>query len=90
MGKKVLIVDDEKAIVDILNHNLKREGYETFEAYDGEEAINLVKSENPDLVLLDVMLPRVDGLSVTYPLEELNEAVKATLSNEIMKAFIKL
>ena len=64
MGKKVLIVDDEKAIVDILNHNLKREGYETFEAYDGEEAINLVKSENPDLVLLDVMLPKMDGFSV--------------------------
>ena len=64
MGKKVLIVDDEKAIVDILNHNLKREGYETFEAYDGEEAINLVRKENPDLVLLDVMLPKVDGFSV--------------------------
>ena len=46
MSKKVLIVDDEKAIVDILNHNLKREGYETLEAYDGEEAINLVKKES--------------------------------------------
>jgi two-component system response regulator VicR len=64
MSKKILIVDDEKAIVDILNHNLKREGYETFEAYDGEEAINLVKKENPDLVLLDVMLPKMDGFSV--------------------------
>ena len=60
LNKKVLIVDDEKAIVDILNHNLKREGYETLEAYDGEEAINLVKNENPDLVLLDVMLPKMD------------------------------
>ena len=64
MGKKILIVDDEKAIVDILNHNLKREGYETVQAYDGEEAVDLVKKENPDLVLLDVMLPKMDGFSV--------------------------
>ena len=64
MSKKVLIVDDEKAIVDILNHNLKREGYETFQAYDGEEAIEKMKTEKPDLVLLDVMLPKMDGFSV--------------------------
>lgn len=64
MSKKILIVDDERAIVDILNHNLKREGYETVHAYDGEEAINTVKEENPDLVLLDVMLPKMDGFSV--------------------------
>ena len=64
MNKKVLIVDDEKAIVDILNHNLKREGYETLQAYDGEEAIEKAKTEKPDLILLDVMLPKVDGFSV--------------------------
>ena len=64
MSKKVLIVDDEKAIVDILNHNLKREGYETVQAYDGEEAIEKMKEEKPDLVLLDVMLPKMDGFSV--------------------------
>lgn len=64
MSKKILIVDDEKAIVDILNHNLKREGYETLQAYDGEEAIKIMKSDNPDLVLLDVMLPKMDGFSV--------------------------
>ena len=64
MGKKVLIVDDEKAIVDILNHNLKREGYETTQAYDGEEAISKAKSEKPDLILLDVMLPKIDGFTV--------------------------
>ena len=64
MDKKVLIVDDEKAIVDILNHNLKREGYNTVQAYDGEEAINIAKQENPDLILLDVMLPKMDGFSV--------------------------
>ena len=64
MSKKVLIVDDERAIVDILNHNLKREGYETVQAYDGEEAVNKVKEEKPDLILLDVMLPKIDGFTV--------------------------
>ncbi len=64
MSKKILIVDDEKAIVDILNHNLKREGYTTVQAYDGEDALNQIKKENPDLVLLDVMLPKMDGFSV--------------------------
>ncbi len=64
MGKKILIVDDEKAIVDILNHNLKREGYETIQAYDGEEAIEKANAEKPDLILLDVMLPKMDGFTV--------------------------
>lgn len=64
MSKKVLIVDDEKAIVDILNHNLVREGYETAQAYDGEQAIESVEKEKPDLILLDVMLPKKDGFSV--------------------------
>ncbi len=64
MSRKILIVDDEKAIVDILNHNLKREGYETVVAYDGEEAISVYEKEKPDLVLLDVMLPKADGYSV--------------------------
>ncbi|MBQ9314700.1 MAG: response regulator transcription factor [Clostridia bacterium] len=64
MSKKILIVDDEKAIVDILNHNLKREGYETIQAYDGEEAVAKVKEEKPDLILLDVMLPKMDGFTV--------------------------
>lgn len=64
MSKKILIVDDEKAIVDILNHNLKREGYVTLQSYDGEDAISMVEKEKPDLVLLDVMLPKVDGFTV--------------------------
>ncbi len=64
MGKKILIVDDEKAIVDILNHNLAREGYNTIQAFDGEQAVEMAKQENPDLILLDVMLPKKDGFSV--------------------------
>ena len=71
MSRKVLIVDDEKAIVDILNHNLKREGYDTVVAYDGEEAIEVYKREKPDLVLLDVMLPKMDGFSVCKSIRQL-------------------
>lgn len=64
MNKKILIVDDEKAIVDILNHNLRKEGYNTLQAYDGEEALKVFQNEKPDLVLLDVMLPKMDGFTV--------------------------
>lgn len=62
--KKILIVDDEKPIVDILKFNLEKEGYITVEAYDGEEAIKKAQDEKPDLILLDVMLPKLDGFTV--------------------------
>lgn len=64
MGKKVLIVDDEKNIVDILKFNLKKEGFETIEAYDGEQGLEMALNENPDLIILDVMLPKMDGFEV--------------------------
>lgn len=64
MNQKVLIVDDEKAIADILDFNLKREGYETIVAYDGEEGLDKFRKTNPDLVLLDIMMPKIDGLQV--------------------------
>jgi len=64
VGKKVLIVDDEKNIVDILKFNLKKEGFETIEAYDGEQGLEMALNQNPDLVLLDVMLPKMDGFEV--------------------------
>ena len=59
-----MIVDDEKAIVDILNYNLTKEGYKTIEAHDGEEAVSMAETEKPDLILLDVMLPKKDGFTV--------------------------
>lgn len=62
--KTILIVDDEKPIVDILVYNLQKEGYNTLEANDGEEAINVAFEQKPDLILLDIMLPKVDGLTV--------------------------
>lgn len=65
LGKKtILIVDDEKTIVDMLVYNLQKEGYNTLEANDGEEAVKIALNEKPDLVLLDIMLPKMDGLAV--------------------------
>lgn len=68
--KKILIVDDEKPIVDILKFNLEKEGFSTAVAYDGEEAINLALSIKPDLILLDLMLPKVDGFNVCKELRK--------------------
>ena len=62
--KTILIVDDEQQIIDMLVYNLKKEGYNTLEATDGEKAIDLALNENPDLILLDIMIPKIDGLSV--------------------------
>ena len=62
--KTILVVDDEKPIIDILVYNLKKEGYNTLEATDGEMGINVALEARPDLILLDVMLPKVDGLTV--------------------------
>lgn len=62
--EKILIVDDEEHIVELLDFNLKNAGYETFIATDGIKAINIAKEEKPNLVLLDLMLPGIDGLEV--------------------------
>ena len=62
--KKVLVVDDEQAIREVLVYNLKKEGYETLEAGDGITAVNIALEQKPDLMLLDIMLPKLDGLSV--------------------------
>lgn len=64
MGAKILIVDDEQNIVEILRANLEREGYSLVCAYDGVEAIEKANSESPDLILLDCMLPKMDGFDV--------------------------
>lgn len=63
-AKKILVVDDEDSIREILSYNLDREGYIVDEAVDGEEALEKIKNETPDLVLLDVMLPKKDGVTV--------------------------
>ena len=62
--KTILIVDDEKPIVDILVYNLEKEGYNTLEANDGLTAVEIALTKKPDLILLDIMLPKMDGLTV--------------------------
>ena len=62
--KTILVVDDEKSIMDLLVFNLQKEGYNTIEAYDGITAVDKAINERPDLILLDVMLPKLDGISV--------------------------
>ena len=75
--KTVLIVEDEKNIVDILRFNLQRAGYQTLEAYDGEDGLAQAVSANPDLILLDVMLPKKNGFDVCRALRELKEETGA-------------
>lgn len=70
MESKILVVDDEKSIVDILKVNLEKSGYKVIEAYDGFTAIDKALNENPDLILLDVMLPGADGFSVCRKVRE--------------------
>jgi two-component system response regulator VicR len=64
VSPKILIVDDEPPIVDVLSYNLKQANYEVVVAWDGEQALDLARQEQPDLVILDLMLPRLDGLEV--------------------------
>ena len=64
MSKTILVVDDEKPIADILQFNLIKEGYTVICAYDGEEALEKVEEQQPDLMLLDIMLPKRDGMEV--------------------------
>ena len=61
MDRKILIVDDEKNIVEIIAFNLKKEGYQVIKAGDGEEGVKMAMEENPDLILLDIMMPKMDG-----------------------------
>ena len=70
MSKRVLIVEDEKNIVDILSFNLGREGYTTLEAYDGDAGLQLALEQDPDLILLDLMLPGKNGFDVCRALRE--------------------
>ncbi|MGN1318715.1 MAG: response regulator [Lachnospirales bacterium] len=67
---KILVVDDEASIVNIISYSLKKEGYDYITANDGEEGLELFNKENPDLVLLDIMMPKMDGYTVCKKIRE--------------------
>lgn len=77
-GKKVLIADDEPDILEIISYNLRKEGYDTYTAKDGEDALEKVKSINPDLVILDIMMPKKTGMQVCQVLRS-SQTYKDTL-----------
>ena len=63
-NKRILVVDDETELVDMVKMRLEAAGYDVLTAYDGQEALDKAKSENPDLIILDLMLPKIDGFKV--------------------------
>jgi DNA-binding response OmpR family regulator len=67
---KILVVDDERSITDLLEYNLRRNGYQVIVAHDGRQALRLARTEQPDLVILDLMLPGLDGLDVCRVLRQ--------------------
>ena len=70
MAYKILVVDDEKDVVEALEKRLIREGYEVTVAFDGEEALRKVREDNPDVILLDLMLPKLNGFEVLKEIRE--------------------
>jgi len=68
MPKKILIVDDEPNIIKLVEARLKFHGYEVITAYDGEEGLDKVRDEKPDLIILDIMMPKLDGYEVCHKL----------------------
>ncbi|MGC9468182.1 MAG: response regulator [Anaerolineae bacterium] len=70
MTARILVVDDEKPIIDVLTYNLKRAQYQVLVAWDGEQALALARRESPDLVILDLMLPKLDGVEVCRVLRQ--------------------
>ena len=87
MERKILVVDDEKPIADILKFNLEKEGFEIVMAHDGDEAIEKANEEQPDMVLLDIMLPGKDGLEVCREIRKSSEMpiIMLTKDSEIDK-----
>ncbi len=71
--EKILVVDDEEDIVYLLREALQDEGYQTFGAFNGQEALEIVQKEKPDLILLDIMMPKIDGYSLNQQLKKHQE-----------------
>lgn len=71
--QRIGVIEDEKAISDIIKYNLEKDGYEVYTAYDGEEGLELIKNKDLDLVLLDIMLPKKDGLEICKEIRQIKE-----------------
>lgn len=78
--KKILVVDDEKPISDIIKFNMVKEGYEVVTAFDGREALEMFKAERPDILILDLMLPEMDGLEVARTIRKTSNVPIIVLS----------
>jgi CheY-like chemotaxis protein len=70
MAKTILVADDERTITDLVAFALEMEGYKVIQAFDGPEALRLTKEERPDLVMLDIMMPGIDGREVSRRIKE--------------------
>jgi DNA-binding response OmpR family regulator len=81
---KILVVDDEPAIVDLIKINLELEGFETLSCHSGKQALKLAQAANPDLILLDIMMPDMDGFEVCKSIQDLNiPIIMLTAKNDI-------
>ncbi len=91
-SKKILIIDDEKPIVEILTYNLQKEGYTIIDAYDGEFGYQRAMNDKPDLILLDVMLPKMDGLTVCRKIRETSNVpiIMLTAKEDVVDKIIGL
>ena len=78
--KKILVVDDEKPISDIIKFNMAKEGYEVLTAFDGKEALAVFEAESPDILILDLMLPEIDGLEVARTIRKTSNVPIIVLS----------
>ena len=92
MAKRILLVDDEPILIKGLKYTLEKDGYETLVAYDGEEALALFKENEVDLILLDVMLPKIDGITVCQRIREMSNVpiIMLTAKGEDMDKILGL
>lgn len=74
-NKKILIIEDEKSLIDTLSKKLKNEGYEVFVAYDGKEGLESIAEKKPDLIMLDMLMPNIDGYGVLEKMREENNKI---------------
>lgn len=73
MSKKVLIIEDEKILIELLEQKIEEEGYEVFTSLNGKEGLELIKKVKPDLVLLDIIMPKLNGYEVMEEMNKLQE-----------------